>query len=70
MEATRRGFMWQGIVDLLNEMNACEKAGATRGALALAFICMDMMSFLAMEDEKADQTREDFMKWAGDYFKS
>lgn len=62
--------MWKGVADLLTEMDACERAGATRGGLALAFMCMDMMAFLAMEEDKPDQTREDFLAWVREYLRA
>jgi hypothetical protein len=59
--------MWTGILNLLEEMDRCSRADAQRGGLALAFICIDTMSFLAMEDGREEQNRQDFLTWVERY---
>jgi len=55
--------MWDSIKGLVAEIKNCEAAGATCAALALAYVSIDTMAFLAMPEGKASQTREDFIEW-------
>jgi len=36
--------MWGAIKGLIDEIKTCEKAGATKSAVAMAFVCMDTMA--------------------------
>ena len=49
--------MWKGVSDLSIELKKCEDVGSTTGALAMAFICLDTLAFLAMEEDKPEQTK-------------
>jgi hypothetical protein len=59
----------QSIMDLLAEFNKCEAAGATTAAVAMAFICIDTMAFLALPAGKNKQGRADFIAWVDKYLK-
>jgi hypothetical protein len=61
---------YKGILDLLNEIKKCEQAGATVGALALSFVCIDTMSYLALPANKTSQTKADFIAWTDRYLKA
>ena len=62
--------MWDSITGLAADIRKCESAGAMTAALALAYIGIDTMAFLAMPDGKPAQTKEDFIAWADAYLKS
>ena len=57
----------QGLVDLVAEIKKCEAAGATVAAVAMAFVCIDTMAFLAMPTSQTSQTRSDFIAWVDQY---
>jgi hypothetical protein len=59
--------MWKGIVGLVGELKQCEAAGATTAALAMAFVCIDTMAFLALPPTRDTQNRDDFVKWVDTY---
>ncbi len=61
---------WQGIADLLAEMRRCEKANASIAAVAMAYVCIDTMAYLAMPAGQTSQTKQDFIEWANAYLKA
>lgn len=60
----------QSIFDLLSEIKKCETAGATTGAVAMAFICIDTMAFLSLPVGRDKQGRADFIAWVDTYLKA
>lgn len=61
--------MWAGVSGLIAEIKKCEAAGATTAAVALAFVCIDTMAFLALPAGEDKQGRTDFMAWVDTYLK-
>jgi hypothetical protein len=61
--------MWESMSGLVAEIKRCEDAGATTGALALAFVCIDTMAFLSVPAGKGTQSRDDFIAWVDAYLK-
>lgn len=61
---------YQGLLDLVGEIKKCERAGATVGALALCFVCIDTMAFLSMPAAKTKQGRSEFIAWTNRYMKA
>lgn len=61
--------MWDGLTGLVAEIKKCEAAGATVAAIALAFVCIDTMAFLALPAGQDKQDRTDFMAWVDTYLK-
>lgn len=55
---------------LIAEIKRCERAGATTAAVAMAFVCIDTMTFLALPDGRASQGRADFIAWVDTYLKA
>ena len=60
---------WNSITGIVTEIKRCEKAGATVAAVAMAYICIDTMAFLAMPEDRTFQTKSDFISWADTYLK-
>lgn len=63
------GNVWDGIIALVKEIKTCEKAGAIAASVAMAYICIDVMSMLSLPDGRSTQTRQDFVDWVGTYLK-
>lgn len=61
--------MWNGISALIDEIKKCEAAGATSAALAMAYICIDTMTFLSLPSDRENQSRADFIAWVNTYLK-
>lgn len=61
--------MWAGVRGLIKEIMKCQKAGATTSAIAMAYICMDTMAFLALPAGRESQRRDDFITWVDAYLK-
>lgn len=61
--------MWDGVKTLVQEIQICEKAGATSAAVAMAFICVDTMAYLSLPAGRETQTRADFISWVDSYLK-
>lgn len=61
--------MWDGIKHLIGEIKKCEQAGATAAAVAMAYICIDTMAFLALPVGRDRQGRTDFIAWVDAYLK-
>ncbi len=62
--------MWDAIKGLVDEIKTCEKAGATTSAVAMAFVCMDTMAYLALPADREKQGRADFIAWVNSYLKA
>ncbi len=61
---------WNSIVGLIEEIKRSEGAGATMSAVAMAYICIDTMALLAIQENKTSQTRDDFISWVDTYLKA
>jgi hypothetical protein len=61
--------MWQAIGGIVAEIKKCEKANATIAAIALTYILIDTLAFLAMPEAQPSQTKNDFIAWANKYVK-
>jgi hypothetical protein len=61
--------MWNGVSGLIAEIKRCEGAGATTAAVAMAFVCIDTMAFLALPQGRDKQGRTDFIAWVDAYVK-
>jgi len=61
--------MWNSIKDLVDEIKTCEKAGATTSAVAMAFVCIDTMSYLSLPSDRETQGKSDFINWVKAYLK-
>lgn len=59
--------MWKPVLGLIKEIKQSDKSGATTGALALAFVCMDTMAYLSLPAGKNKQGRADFIAWVNTY---
>lgn len=59
--------MWTGVMHLVEQVKTCEKAGATASALAMAYVCIDTMAFLALPAGREKQGRQDFIAWVDAY---
>jgi hypothetical protein len=59
--------MWKPIGGLIQEIKRCEGAGATTAALALCYVCIDTMAFLALPADREKQGKADFMQWVDTY---
>ena len=56
--------MWDGVMHLVEQIKTCEKAGAIASALAMAYVCIDTMAYLALPAGREKQGRQDFIEWA------
>lgn len=61
--------MWDGVKGLIAEIKTCEKAGATTSAVAMAFVCIDTMTFLALPAGRETQGNADFIAWVDQHLK-
>ncbi len=59
--------MWDSITALIAEIKRCEEAGATISAVAMAYICIDTMTFLSLPVGRESQGRADFIAWVDTY---
>lgn len=59
--------MWNCVSGLVAEIKRCEKAGATTAAVAMAYVCIDTMAFLALPTGLDKQGRTDFITWVDKY---
>lgn len=62
--------MWKGVSGLVAEIKQCEAAKATTAAVAMAFVCIDTMAFLALPPQRDKQGRADFISWVDTYLKA
>ncbi len=61
--------MWDGVKALVDEIKKCEGAGATVSAVAMAYVCIDTMTFLSLPAERDTQGKADFICWVDTYLK-
>lgn len=61
--------MWEDIQGLIQEIKMCEATGATMAAIAMAYVCIDTMAFLALPAGQEGQGRGDFITWVDTYLK-
>ena len=61
---------WAAITGLIRELRQCTAAGCTKAALALAYICIDTMAYLAMPADQSRQTPQAFIAWVDTYLKA
>lgn len=55
--------MWKPVTGLIEEIKKCERVGATTAAVAMAYICIDTMAFLALPAGKEKQGPNEFIEW-------
>lgn len=60
---------WKAIVGLIGELKRCEEYDITTAAVALSFICIDVLTSLGRPIEKERATRSDFKEWVNTYLK-
>ena len=61
--------MWDGVKALVAQIKKCEGAGATTSAVAMAYVCIDTMTFLSLPAARESQGRADFIAWVDAYLK-
>jgi len=61
--------MWAGVLGLIQEIKKCEAAGATTAAIAMTYVCIDTMAFLALPAGREIQAGDDFITWVDTYLK-
>jgi hypothetical protein len=61
--------MWQAIGQMIEELKRCESAGAQVAAVALVYVYIDTLAFLAMPEGQDRQTRSDFIAWVNAYLR-
>jgi hypothetical protein len=60
---------WDSITGVVNEIKTCEKAGATTSAVAMAFVCIDTMTYLSLPAGRETQGKTDFIAWVDAHLK-
>src|SRR5271163_4487632 len=70
MQAPPGAEILNGVFDLLNEIVRCQEADATVAAVAMVYVFIDTMAFLAMPAGQMAQTRKDFIGWVDTYLKA
>ncbi|MBJ7251762.1 MAG: hypothetical protein JHC89_10295 [Acetobacteraceae bacterium] len=58
------------IIQIMNEIHKAKDAGATTAALAMVYIGIDTMAFLACAIGQQKQDRADFIAWVDRYLKA
>ena len=61
--------MWAAFKGLVDEIKTCEQAGATTSAVAMAFVCIDTMTYLSLPVGRETQLGSDFIAWVDKYLK-
>lgn len=61
---------WKPVTGLIAEIKKCERVGATTAAVAMAYICIDTMAFLALPAGKEKQGRTEFIEWCDKYLQA
>lgn len=62
--------MWKPVTGLIAEIKKCEGVSATTAAVAMAYICIDTMAFLALPAGKDKQGRTEFIEWCDKYLQA
>jgi hypothetical protein len=66
----KENAMWKAVQEIVEEFKRAETAGATMSAVAMGYICLDMMAFFSMPDGKEQQTRADFIAFVDTHLKA
>ena len=61
---------WQGIVQLITEIEKCKSAGLHLAALALCYLAIDLMTFLCMPIGKKNTDKHEFITWVDRYLRA
>jgi hypothetical protein len=61
---------WKPVTGLIAEIKKCEGVGATTAAVAMAYVCIDTMAFLALPAGKDKQGRTEFIEWCDKYLQA
>jgi hypothetical protein len=69
MKTKTEWHMWTAINSLVDEIKTCERAGATSSAVAMAFVCIDAMTYLSLPSGREVNGRTDFIAWVNTYLK-
>lgn len=64
-----RTTLWNAITGLVADIKRCEEASATAAAVAMAYIAIDTMAFLALPANRDKQGRADFIAWVDAHLK-
>jgi hypothetical protein len=70
MQAPEEPAILKGLINLLSEITRCQAADATAAAVAMIYICIDTMAFLAMPASQTTQGKNDFVSWVDTYLKT
>jgi hypothetical protein len=60
----------KGVMNLLHEIARCQNADANVAAVAMVYVCIDTMAFLAMPAGQMTQGKTDFISWVDNYLKA
>ncbi len=58
---------WKAIVGLVSEIKRCDEADINTAAVAMSFICIDLLASLGRPVDKDRVTRSDFKQWVDTY---
>lgn len=61
--------MWDALSGLIAEIKRCEAAEATMAGVAMVYVGIDVMSFLALPAGRESQRKADFIAWVDAYMK-
>ena len=70
MQPSEEGEILKGVMSLLDEITRCQEADATVAAVAMVYVCIDTMAFLAMLTGQTTQGKRDFINWVDNYLKA
>jgi hypothetical protein len=70
MQAPQGAEILNGVFDLLDEIARCQNADAMVAAVAMVYVFIDTMAFLAMPAGQTAQKRKDFISWVDTYLKA
>jgi hypothetical protein len=69
MEEPAGAELFKGVMNLLHEIARCQNADASVAAVAMVYVCIDTMAFLAMPAGQSTQGKRDFVSWVDTYLK-
>ena len=58
------------LVQMVEELKRCERAGATTACLMQIYVYIDTLAYLGMPATKDKNTRSDFIEWVDSYLKA
>jgi hypothetical protein len=71
MEEPAGAKLLKGVMNLLHdEIARCQNVDANVAAVAMVYICIDTMAFLAMPAGQTTQGKKDFISWVDTYLKA